>query len=267
MVRMMLAVAVAGLLAAAARAELEVKDVQVCDGPLGPTRKTLETYPFDEVFLRAVIAGAKVDDKGKVSVSKTVELVDPGGKVLVTQKQDVGGVLALGGATFLDTTSLNLGGGVAPGEYTVKVTLKDNVADKSVTVERKLKCKAVKFALVAPAFFYDAKKQTPAPCGGVVGQVLHFRLRAIGFDTTQAEINAVMSVHVLDAQGKDVLSAPFTSEVRSNDAEVVKKVTNVNLDGSLALNRPGDFTLRVVFTDRLKKKDVTYEAPLHVTAP
>jgi hypothetical protein len=267
MVRMMLAVAVAGILAAAARAELEVKDVQVCNGPLGPKRKTLDTYPFDEVFVRSVIVGAKADDKGKVSITKTVELIDPQGKVLVNQKQDVGGVLALGGDTFLDTTSFNLGGGVAPGEYAVKVTLKDNLADKAVTVERKLTCKPAKFALVAAAFFYDAKGQTPAPCGGLVGQALHFRLRAIGFDNTQAEINAIMSVHVLDARGKDVLPAPFTTEVRSNDAEVVKKVTNVTLNGSLALNRPGDFTLRVVFTDRLKKKDATFEAPLHVTAP
>ena len=92
-------------------------------------------------------------------------------------------------------------------------------------------------------------------------------MRAIGIDRTQDKIDTAMTLEVLDAQGKEVQGKPNTGEVKNDDAEVVRKVSSVTYRGSVFLNRPGEFLLRVTITDRLGKKTAKFETPLRVTSP
>jgi hypothetical protein len=106
-----------------------------------------------------------------------------------------------------------------------------------------------------------------APIGGVVGQILFFRMRGIGIDRTQEKIDPTMKIEVLDAKGKEVLPKPVIADMKNEDAEVVRKTHFVTYRGQVVLNRPGEFTLCVSVTDNIAKKTASFEVPLRVTKP
>jgi hypothetical protein len=153
------------------------------------------------------------------------------------------------------------------GEYTVKVTVTDNLARESDSFERKFKCKEQEFALVVVRFFQDADGRVPAPVGGVVSQTLYMKARGVGFDRSKGELDVEMTIEVLDPKGKPVMPKPIRTVIHNEDPKVVKSATVINLRGELVLNRPGDFVLKISLTDRLAKKTTTFEAPLKVMKP
>src|SRR5690349_10380516 len=63
--RTLLAAAVLVLAAGPASAKLELKDIKAVYGDLGPERKSLEYYAYDEVLFRFRVTGAKADKDGK----------------------------------------------------------------------------------------------------------------------------------------------------------------------------------------------------------
>jgi hypothetical protein len=264
--RTLAVMAVLTLSAVSAGADLAIEDMKACHGPIGPERKDLTFYPFDELFFRYKVVGAKIED-GKVDLSETVRLLDPKGKEVLKKNLDLKGLLPLGGTTMPAMTNINVGSTLPAGEYTLQIAVKDNLGGKTVTVEKKLTAKPAEFTLLAPRFSYDARGVSPAPCGGLVGQQLFFRVRAIGLDTTRKEIDSVMHIQVLDKAGKEMLPKPIAVELKNDDPDTVKKAKVINLNGSVALNRAGTFTLRISFTDRLQKKTATFEAPLVVREP
>ncbi len=252
---------------APAQAQLEIQNVQPVYGLLGSARPNLNLYPHDEVLFRFVVTGVRVDAEGKIDTTMTLHLTDAAGKALINEKNPLKGVLALGGQTFTGNARLNVGERIPPGEYTFTVTVHDKLSGKEASFQRKLTAKPAGFQIVAPQFFYDADGKVPAPAGGLVGQNLHFKLRAIGFDRDEGKIDTVMMVQVFDAEGEELLPKPIVAELRTEDVETVKKVTSLNFNGNLALNRPGKFTLRITLNDRLGKKTTQFETPLEVRAP
>jgi hypothetical protein len=268
MMRTGMAMVLAFWMTTAAQAKLEIQNIQPVHGPLGPVRPNLDVYPHDELLFRFVVTGAKVDPEGKFDATLMMHLTDPSGKVLVdNEKIPLKGVLTLGAQTYSGTARLNVGEEIAPGEYTFTVTMRDNLSGEEASFQRKLTAKPVGFQIVAPRFFYDPDGKVPAPAGGLVGQNLHFRLQAIGFDRSLGKIDTAMTVQVLDAEGKELLPKPLLAELRAEDAATVKKVSSATFNGSLALTRPGRFTLRITLNDRLGKKTTQFETPLDVRAP
>jgi hypothetical protein len=250
-----------------AQAKLELQNIQAVYSLFGPARPNLDIYPHDQVLFRFVVSGARVDAEGKIDTSMTLQMTDPTGKVLLNEKSPLQGILALGGNTFAGSARLNVGEQIPPGDYILTVTVRDNAASEEVSFQRKLTAKPAGFRIVAPQFSYDAEGKVPAPPGGLVGQILHFRLQGIGFDRDQGKLDTAMNVQVLDVQGKEMLPKPILAELRSEDPAVVKKVTALTFNGNLALNRPGQYTLRITLNDRLGKKSTQFETPLDIRAP
>src|SRR2546425_5628641 len=81
MARFWLAAALLILSAHSAQAKLGIESIQATYGPLGPERKTLDIYPFDELFFRFTVTGAKPDAEGKVDASVVMQVLDGTGKV------------------------------------------------------------------------------------------------------------------------------------------------------------------------------------------
>lgn len=267
MMRTCLTLAVVFWATTAAQAKLELQNIQAVYSLFGPVRPNLDIYPHDQVLFRFVVAGAKVDAEGKIDTAMTLQLADPTGKVLLNENSPLQGILALGGNMFAGSARLNVGEQIPPGDYTLTVTIRDNAASEEASFQRKLTAKLAGFRIVAPQFSYDAEGKVPAPAGGLVGQILHFRLQGIGFDKEQGKIDASMNVQVLDVQGKEMLPKPILAELRSEDPAMVKKVTSLTFNGNLALNRAGQFTLRITLNDRVGKKTTQFETPLEVRAP
>lgn len=250
-----------------AQAKLEIQNIQPVYGLLGPVRPNLDLYPHDQVLFRFVVSGVKVDAEGKIDTTMTLQMTDPAGKVLLNENSPLQGVLALGGNVFTVSARFNVGDQIPTGDYTLTVTVRDNLAGEEASFQRKLTAKPAGFRIVAPQFFYDSEGKVPAPVGGLVGQNLHFRLQGIGFERDQGKIDTAMIVQVLDAEGKEMLPKPILAELRSEDAAIVKKVASLTFNGKLALNRPGLFTLRIMLNDRLGKKNTQFEIPLEVRVP
>jgi hypothetical protein len=261
--------AVAGLLLAAtpALAELRIDKVEASHGRFGPVRKSLDFYPYDEVVFRFTVAGARVDDDGKVDAELSWTLHDDKGKEAFSRKLPLKGPLALGSESFPAYVSVLVPEPAVSGEYALKVRLKDNLGGGETSFERKLNLKATEFAIIAPRFFHDSSATVPAPAAGVVGQHLFFRFWTIGFDRSQGKLDNEMTVQVLDKAGKELLPKPLRLVAENNDAKVVKELPALDFGGSLMLNQPGEFTVRMTVTDRISKKTDTFEVPLEVTAP
>jgi hypothetical protein len=265
--RFWLTAAVLLLTATTAQAKLEIHNIKAVHGLYGPERKNLESLPGDQVLFRFKVEGIKLDANGKIDTSVTVHLADADGKELLDNKSPIQGVLALGGHSFLGTAVVNFGDTVPPGDYTLTVTVKDNLSEQTASFTRKLTCRPIEYAIVMPRLYYDAAGKAPAPAGGLVGQTLFFQSKLIGFDTSQGKIDNEMKLEVLDAKGKPAMPKPITVNVTSDDAEKVKRATSLALNSNLALNRAGDFTLRVTVTDKIAKRTTKFEVPLKVTAP
>jgi hypothetical protein len=243
-----------------------VEKIEACHGKLGPVRKTLEFYPYDEIVFRFTLTGAKADD-GTLDVGCTWSLFDDKGKEVLSEKPPFKGSLAFGIDALPYSLGFYLPETASPGEYALKVTLKDNVSGEETRFERKLKLKATEFAIVSPQFFYDAKFTVPAPVGGVVGQQLHYRLWIIGFDRAGGKVVNDMTVEVFDKDNKVVQSKPVHFRVEDDDEKRVKESPTLGFNGWMGLSKPGEFTLRITVTDRNSKKTATFEAPLKVMAP
>lgn len=248
-------------------AKLEIQNVQAMYGPLGPVRKSLAVYPFDVIYFRFVLTGVMVDADGKVDTTFTYELVDASGKVLFDDNKSFKGILDLGGGTFPGTSSFMLSKDAKPGEYLWRVTVKDNLAMESTSFSRKITCKPVEFAIVAPHFFLDKEGKLAAPAGGLAGQQIFLRCRAIGIDFSQGKVDAEMRVQVLDADGKEMMPQSISFPVRNDNAEEVKKGQFLDFFGLIVLNRAGNFTLRIVVVDRIAEQTAELELPLRVSVP
>lgn len=247
-------------------AKLEIADVRACYGPRGPERKSLEAVPGDQVHFMFTARGVQTDADGKCDASFHVEVRNPAGAVS-SQKSPSRDILALGGGTLTGYSSVNLGLQAAPGDYTVKVTLTDNLSKESAFFERTVTCKKPEFAITQLAFFLDKEAKVPGSAVTVVGQPLHLRLMAVGFDRTQPKLKIVMLIHTLDKEGKELMPKPLKVEAASEDPNVIAKAPVVTFNAFLAPNRAGEFALRITLIDDVSERKTELTVPLKVVAP
>lgn len=248
-------------------AKPQIKNVQASYGQLGPERKSLEFVHGDELYMRFTVTGFTTDKDGRLRGELAMWVIDSKGKEILKQASPLQQALALGGGTFPGQVNVTIGDGLPSGDYTLKVTITDDLAGASDSFEQKFKCKETDFSMVAIRFWQDADGRVPATVGGTVSQTLYFTARGVGFDKSTGEIDLQFTIEVLDAKGKPVMPKPISTPVRHEDADVVKAATVINLRGEITLNRPGDFILKISLIDKIGKKTTTFEAPMKVTTP
>ena len=248
-------------------AKPQIKDVQASHGQLGPERKSMDYVRGDELYMRFTVVDFTSDADGRLVGELSFVVTDAKNTVIVKQAVPLQQTLALGGGTFPAHVSVTIGEELPVGEYTLKVTIADNLAHASDSFEKKFTCKETEFALVAVRFSADAEGRVPSPVGGTMSQTLFLRARGVGFDKSTGELDIEMTIQVFDAKDKPVMPKPIRTVVHSEDPKVVKTATAITLRGELTLNRPGEFVLKIALTDKVTKKTVTFEAPLKVANP
>lgn len=249
----------------AAHAKLELRDVQAAHGMLGPQRADLDYLPGDEVFFRFTVAGARATTEGQVSGEMRLTLTDAAGKAVLRQSSPVQNTLAFGGDRFPAKAVVELGHQFPPGEYRLAVEYTDRVSGESDSFTEAFTVKPSEFGLVRVRFAADEAGQGPTRVGGAVGQPLHLKLVAVGFDRSRGLIDLEMDVRVLDDRGRPVAPQGVRTAVRSDDADTVKAATHATFSAELTRTRPGDFVLKITVTDRQSGKATTFEAPMRVT--
>jgi hypothetical protein len=250
-----------------AQAKPELRDVQAAHGLLGPERASAEYVAGDEVYYRFTIRGARTDADGRLRGELRVALADAKGKELQKSESPLQQIPALGAESIPAQASWSIGPDFPPGEYEATVEFTDLIAREAVSFKRKFTVKPVEFALVRARFYHDAEERVPARVGGAAGQNLAVKLTAVGFDRTRGEIDVVMEVQVFDAQGKPVMPRPIRAAVHNEKPAEVKGIDRLTFSALLALNRSGEFVLRVTVSDTIGRKKAQFEAPLRVTAP
>jgi hypothetical protein len=265
--RFLLAVWLLPVIAVAAPAKPDLRDIQAAHGLLGPERKSNEYVAGDEVYYRFTIKGAQTDAEGRLRGELRLTLTDAKGKELLKRESPIQEVPVLGAESIPGQAVWTLGIEFPAGEYESTVEFHDLVAKESASFKRKFTVKPLEFALVRVRFHHDSAERVPARAGGTVGQELALKLQAIGFDKTQGEIDVEMEIQVFDMQGKPVMAKPLRATVHNEKPAEVKAIDRITFSGVLTLNRAGDFVLRVTVSDTVGKKKSQFETPLRVTAP
>jgi hypothetical protein len=248
-------------------ASLDIHDVKAAYGPLGPERQSPEVAPGDEITFRFTVVGWRTDEAGRASGEMRMRLTDAKGAVLLDDKEPIGGVLALGGQTLPGTAQLAFAPDTPAGDYTLTVTVSDKLGTDSASFEQKVTCTKPKFALVQMGFFHDAAGTLAAPVGGTLGQTLYLRCKAVGYERAKANPRVVFTLQVMDSDGKPLMPRPVRASFAPTDKKQIATFGPVDFKGLLALNRVGEFRLRLTATDEVSHQTAAFEAPLRVTAP
>src|SRR5580765_5482438 len=236
MLRSFLATVVLILAVSPASAKLGVNKIEACYGRLGPVRKTLDFYIYDEAVFRFIVTGAKAKD-GTVDVSCDWRLVDDKGKVVMSDKLPGKVSLAFGIDSLPYSVGFFLPLTESPGDFVLHVKLKDNVSAEETGFEKKLKMKTTEFAIVTPRFYYDEKFTVLAPCGGVVGQKIHYGMWAIGFDRANGVAVIDVTVDILDEAKRDVQTKPLRFSVEEDKEGRAKKSLTMGFSAWMVLTK------------------------------
>jgi hypothetical protein len=253
------------IFASPALAKLEILNLESSQGTYGPSRQSFDVYPYDELFLRFRVAGAKAAD-GKVKGDVTIRITPAGGQAVYNKTNRVTKELSLGGDTFFLQGGIPIPGEFKPGAYTLQVSYRDDGSGESVSSEQKFNCLPISFQIIMPRFFRDPDFRVPAAVGGMVGENLHIRLGAIGFDKSQKKVQTRMTCSVVDSGG-NVVSTPIVTRADLANPDEAARAHQVVFNGAMTLNRVGEFTLRILVEDIPGKQKATFETPLRVTNP
>ena len=251
-------------LAAPAFGKVEISDVKPMHGPLGPERRSFTVAPGEELFVTYTVSGVGTDAKGNINVERTLFLLTPEGETAAEETAPTQGVIPLGGAAVAAFDRISFGLDTKPGDHKLKITINDKVRRESVSFTRVVTVTPAGLNPVRLRFAYDEKGEIAAPAGGLAGQKLYLRVLLVGFDKSQEKIQVTMTAKLLDDQGKETMPVPFQADLNITDADKVAGIVDVTFNANFALNRPGQFMLRLTFVDRISKKSTNLELPVKV---
>lgn len=250
-----------------AGAAVEIRDFEAAHGRYGPRRENLEVFAGEEVLFRYLITGVQLDSMGRIDLELEERVTAADGRTIAHAKGPQQARLALGGDSLTGQAEFTFAEKVKPGQYKLTVRVTDNTSGESATAERLITLKAAEFALVMPRFSYDADGKIPAPAAGMLGQTLHASVKALGLDASKGVIDSEMKLQIYDDKGKPTMPRAITASFRHDDPKTVKEIGLVRFKADVTLNRTGNFTLKMIITDRVAGKSATFSSPLVVTAP
>jgi hypothetical protein len=248
---------------------LQLTNARTTYGSLGPTRPEGKFLPGDVCFLRFDIENLKTDGSGRVVYSTVLEVFDSKGeRKYKGEPEPYAFVNALGGSRVAASSLTIFGNDVEPGEYSMQVTVKDLVANKSETIKRKVEVAPKDFGIIQVYSTYDDAGQFPAPAVASPGQMLWLHASAVGFtrDSKTNQPKLTFEYNIFDENKNSTLEKPFAFTVSEGVPEGKPQVPG-SLD--LRINRAGKFTIELTVTDQLAKdkKAAKLVFPITVVEP
>jgi hypothetical protein len=231
---------------------LSLRHVRSTHGLLGPERRNEALAPGDNLFLCFDIHGIRVDVEGKVRYSMVIELKDASGKVVFRQEaKEQEARASLGGDSVPAYARLSVGLDSPPGDYQMKITVKDLATGQEQSLSHNLKILAKDFALVRTTVALDPEAHYTAAVF-TCGQSVWVHTSAVGFTHARGkQPDVVFEMRVFDEAGKPTLANPVTG---TPPKDLPSDVSGIPMGFPLALNRPGKFTVELQATDRISGK-------------
>jgi hypothetical protein len=244
---------------------VEIKNVRPCWGPFGATRFEAKCLPGDVFFITYDIDGLMVDkETKKVSYTTKLELFEGDaeaakkGKPTFTDSNPHEAIPALGGGRMPGDLIVTMPKDQKPGTYTIKLTIQDKVDNnKGVAFIYEVKVLAPEFGFIhvlAPSVGFPGQHHVPA-----------FSLVNFTLDPKTKQPEGMLTIRILDETKKEVAEVATMkipdSLPRGTD---LAQANIVRLDYPVRLNRTGRFTIEIIATDKLGKKDAKLIYPLTV---
>jgi len=256
---------------AADAGDLQLTNARVTHGPLGPTRQAAKFLPGDVYFVSFDIEGLQYSKDGYARWSEKFKLYDPSGKLKhESLEQDYDLFAIQGGGRLAKHLHAEVDANDPPGEYTMQVFVTDRATKKKATLTRKYEVAEKAFGVVRLACSYVP----PGPNGpvmlapglGSVGQVLFFNYGVTGFerDPKTKQPSLRLEINMRDEAGKPTLENAFAETVPGKDDSLPEKLALIPLYNTLALTKPGKYTVELKATDQVSKKTATVTYPLVV---
>jgi hypothetical protein len=247
-----------------APAQLELKNVRTTYGILGQERKDDEFLPGDVVVVAFDVEGLKVKPDGRVQYAMGMELTKKGKNKpeFKHEPDDREAMNSLGGSTLPMFVNSVIGTDTAPGEYVLKVTVRDRqVKGSEKVLEKAFKVKKPDLGFVRVRFL--SFRGDPVPPIAVAGQRIDLNFMLVGIESGKDKLPHVsFEMQVLDSAGKSVLEKPFKGDLRDDVTKTLGQMTFVPIP--LELNRPGKFKVMLKATDNISKKKTELALDLDV---
>jgi hypothetical protein len=210
----------------------------------------------------------------------TMEVTDSKGKVQFKQDKGTDKIQVtnyLGGNKLPAFAHVDIGLDMPAGEYTIKVGVTDLgvKGGKPAELSRKFEVLKAGFGIVRVTTSYDPDGQLPAPMLGVVGQLMTINFVVVGFERKEAkdktlQPNFTVEMRILDEKGNPTVKKPISDRVPNDVLKAVPpNLKAIDLHFSLALNRPGNYTVELTVTDKnsSNSKPAVVKVPLTVLPP
>lgn len=253
-------------LAPAQAGDLEIKNVRLTHGLLGQVRKDNKVLPGEIVFVAYDVHGVTVKTDGRVLYSTGFELFKKGKATpeLKKEMEDKEAINNLGGTVMPSITYVFFGLDTAPGEYTVKVTMKDRSAKggKPVTLTKDIEVLKPQLGFVRTGL--TSRTGEPAPAVAVPGQAVQVNYAVVGFTLEKKGglPDITVEVFVEDENGKPTLPDVARNRIRPPVKED-EMIINF-LPQPVQLNRPGKYKVVLKVTDNLTKKTARQDLDINV---
>ncbi len=245
---------------------LEVKGARFTNGLFGQERADSKFLPGDVVFLMFDVEGLKVDKNGRVLYSVATELTLKGKAKAIHKRdpEDLQALLHLGGSRLPSWHRSVLNPDTQPGSYTLKITLTDRVAKKTVLLTRTFEVVPKKFGFVRVGL--SAASGDPTPPIAVPGQLIGVNFAITGYALNKkGQPDVTIELRVLDSAGQPTLRRPYTGELKSIGATPPAIVPFDAIP--LPINQSGRFKIELKAIDNVAKKTVEQVLDLNVIEP
>lgn len=246
---------------------LQLTNVRLTTGELGPARKDAKLLPGDVLFIAFDIEGITIDADGKAVYTMGMEVTDAAKKLLFKQDpRELGDTVPLRGGRVPARAFITIGIDQPPGMYSCKMTVTDPKAKATNSFTVSFEVLRPDFGLVAVNPTHDEVGRLVAPASGTVGETRWVQFTVVGFarDAKTKQPNVEFTLEFLDEKGQPTLGQPIR---HVQNAGVDEKDAVFGQHVPVFMNRPGRFAVRVTAVDKVTNKRAQFELPIRVDPP
>jgi hypothetical protein len=245
---------------------LQLTNVRMTVGELGPTRKETKFLPGDVLFIGYDIDGLAIEPDGTAKYTMSMEVTDAASKLIFKQDpRELIDFIPLRGNKLPARAFITVGLDQPPGKYSCKITVTDPKSKGTNSLTVPFEVLKAEFGIVAVYTSYDEEGKRTAPTIGVVGQTIFIQFSVATFarDAKSKQPNVEFLFEVLDEKGTPTLGQP---KKLIQDSGVEEKHGAFGMRFPLFLSRPGKFTVRLSAVDKVSGKKSSYDIPVTVLA-
>lgn len=257
---------------------LNLTNVRMTIGELGPPRDNSKLLPGDVLFIAYDIDGLTINNDGVAKYTMAMEVTDAAGKLIFKQDpRELEDFVPLRGNKMPARAYITVGLDQPPGNYNCKISVTDTKTKAIGSLNQKFEVLKKDFAVVAVYTSYDGRGEISAPTTGQVGQTVFLQFSIAGFERDQKtkQPNVEIQFQVYDDKGTPLFAdekgipKPRKHIQDDKSAQMVKET-----DGAFALqfpifmNRPGKFVVEITATDNASpaKKKFVYKLPITINS-